>query len=173
MWDWLEAAGDAVVNGVIVGMGMVGLVQEAPERYALDTMMAGFADGCEVSAELEDFWWSAINGERLVLPDDARYYFSDMQVRRDEDFRELRIPVKGSWMGHNVDYFAFFAGNENGISILSVRFDPADEGVHATFPPLAEASAAKLTTDPENFTEVSTAFVSEGGVSQFYCDYST
>lgn len=76
-------------------------------------------------------------------------------------------------MGHKVDHLAFYAGNENGISILTVRFDPADEGVHATFEPLAGASSARLAADPENYINVTTAFVSEGGVSQYYFDYST
>ncbi|WP_196257713.1 hypothetical protein [Pelagibacterium limicola] len=173
MFEWIDAAGDAVMGGVIGVMGLVGLVDEAPSRYPLDAMMAGFTEECQLSGALEALWTSAVNGEALVLPDLGEHYFGDIQVRQDEEFREIRVPVEGEWMGHSVDHFALFAGNDNGIAVLSVRFDPTDTEVAATFAPLAQASAAKLDTDPENYTEVSTAFVSEGGLSQYYCDFST
>jgi hypothetical protein len=172
MWDWLEAAGDAVVSGAIVGMGVMGLVAEAPPHFPLDAMMTGFTEECALSPELEAFWHSAISGEAIVLPETARHYFGEPQIRVDDEFREIRIPVEGKWMGHVVDHFSLFAGNDNGIAVLSVRFDPADTGVEGTFAPLAEASGAKLDADPENYTEVSTAFVSEDGITQYYCDYS-
>lgn len=173
MWEWVESAGDMVASGVIAGMGLVGLVKEAPTHYPLDSMMSGFTDECQLSPELEAFWYSAVQGEALKLPDGGEHYFGDVQIRQDEEFREIRIPVKGAWKGHVVDHFALFAGHENGIAVLSVRFDPADGDVAATFAPLAAVSAAALDADPENYTEVSTAFISEDGMTQYYCDFST
>lgn len=173
MNEMLNSVSTFVMNGVIGTMGAVGVVGEAPAQYPLDTMLVGFADGCEVSSELSDLWMSAARGEALVLPEASENYFGEPQIRMDSDFREIRLPVKGEWLGHAVEYFVFFAGNDNGIAVVSVRFDPADESVLDTFEPLAAASEAKLAVDPENFIGITTAFVAEGGVSQYYCDFST
>lgn len=175
MLDWMDAATDAVMGGVVGVMGMVGLAEEPPRQFVLDTMLTGFTEGCEMSPALEVFWWSVVDGQAMALPQGGEGFFSDPQISNRDEFREIRIPVNAIWMGHDVDHVAIYAGNDNGISIIAIRFDAAEAEAElaGTFAPLAERSQTMLDNDPELLAEMITEFVSFGGLSQYYCDYST
>lgn len=173
MFEWLEQAGDFAMSGVMAAMVWTGLAEAPPERIELGPFLAGFEQSCAVGPELEAFWQSLISGEQLAIPDYAKPYFGPLQTHLQDEYRELLVPVKGEWLGYDVDAFAAYAGNDNGIAVMSLFFSPHQDGLMESLGPVARASGAVLDADPENFTGVSTDLVMNGGVAQFYCDFST
>lgn len=172
MFDWLEGASDAVVGGVMSVMVMTGLAEAPAERFEMTMMLDGLAEQCYIDPDIDRLWASVVNGEALVIPEDIRQWFGELQTRIDEDYRELVVPVKGLWRGADVAALAFIAGNDNGISLISVHFggEGLDTGL---FGSLAARSQSLLEADPDNFIGISTGFVADSSPPQYYCDFST
>lgn len=172
MFDWLEGAGDAVMGVFVSVMVMTGLADAPPERLDMTMMLDGLAEQCYIDPDIDRLWASVVNGEALAIPDDIRPWFGDLQVRLDDEYREMLIPVKASWRGAEVSAIVFIVGNDNGISLISVHLGGA--GLQpAVFQSLANASQALLAADPDNFMGISTGFVPDSTPPQYYCDFST
>ncbi|WP_404403160.1 hypothetical protein [Pelagibacterium halotolerans] len=173
MFEWIEGAGTFVKGAAVVALGAVGLGEEPPTHYRLDGMLAGFAEACSISPDLEQLWAAMARGEALALPADGSDYFDAAEVHIAEDYREIRLPVRGLWKDHKVAALTAVAGNDNGISSFSVHFAPDQPTLVATFGPLADAASAKMAADPDNFAGFSTDFGTFNGIAQYYCDFST
>ncbi|MCD7060075.1 hypothetical protein [Pelagibacterium xiamenense] len=173
MFEWIGEAGSFVKGAAVAALGAVGIGEEPPAYYPLDGMLAGFETACAISPDLESLWASMAHGETPVLPADGAEYFDAAEVRIAEDYREIRLPVRGLWKDYAVNALTVVAGNDNGISSFSVHFAPGQPALAATFGPLAEASSAAMAADPDNLVAFTTDFGTFNGITQYYCDFST
>lgn len=172
MLDWLETAGDFLMGTAISTLSVVGLGPDEPARYQMDTFLAGLTDGCEISSDLGAFWEQIVADGTLIVPAGASGYFSATQVAPREDHRELRVPVKGEWMGHAVSAISVIAGIDNGYSSIGVVFASGQEGLDAEMAPIAAQSNAMMQADPENLVGASAVYGNFGGAPQYICDFS-
>jgi hypothetical protein len=172
MLDWLETAGDFLMGTAISTLSVVGLGPDEPVRYQMDTFLAGMTEGCEISSDLGVFWEQLVADGTLIVPADSGAYFSATQIAVREDHRELRVPVQGTWMGHEVAGISVIAGIDNGYSSIGVVFEPGQQALDAAFALLAAQSDAIMQADPDNLVGASAVYGTFGGEPQYICDFS-
>jgi hypothetical protein len=172
MLDWLETAGDFLMGTAISTLSVVGLGPDEPSRYQMDALLTGLIEGCEISNDLGVFWEQVVADGTLIVPNDASAYFSAAQIAIREDHRQLRVPVQGIWMGHEVAAISVIAGIDNGYSSIGVVFVSGQEGLDAAMAPLAAQSDAIMQADPDNLVGASAAYGNFGGEPQYICDFS-
>ncbi|SDG46829.1 hypothetical protein SAMN04487974_10364 [Pelagibacterium luteolum] len=153
-------------------LSLVGLAPETDQPFVMDTMLAGLAEGCEMSPDLAVFREQLVADGSYILPPGAAEHFVEAQIAVHDDYREIVVPVDGVWQGHRVDGLLILAGIDNGISAFSVVFDAEDIGVADTFAPLAVSSNQRMADDPENIVGASAAFGTFQGRTQYICDFS-
>ncbi|WP_417582569.1 hypothetical protein [Pelagibacterium sp.] len=172
MLDWFETAGDFLMGTAISTLSVVGLGPDEPTRYQMDGFLAGLTQGCQISSDLGVFWEQIVADGALIVPADAGKYFSSAQIAVREDHRELRVPVQGVWMGHDVAAISVIAGIDNGYSSIGVIFAAGQEGLDSGFAPLAGHSDAIMKADPDNLVGASAVYGTFGGAQQYICDFS-
>ncbi len=173
MFEWVDKASDAVMGGVVSVLGFVGLGEEAPTHLDLSMLLDGLTEQCHIDPDLDRIWTSIAQGEAIALPEDYRPYFGDLEIQVEDEYREVRIPIKGMWKDFEVSHIALIMGIDSGISIVSVYFETDQAALEATFLPLALASSAALDADPDSIVGITTDFGTFRGIPQYYCDFST
>ncbi|GGA47136.1 hypothetical protein [Pelagibacterium lentulum] len=173
MFEWVDKAGDVVMGSVVAVLGFVGLGDEPPTHLDLSMLLDGLTEQCHIDPDLDRIWASIAQGEPIPLPEEYRPYFNDLEIQIEDEYREVRIPIKGMWKDFEVSHIAFIMGIDSGISIVSVYFQPDQPALEATFVPLALASSTALDADPDNIVGITTDFGTYRGIPQYYCDFST
>lgn len=161
------------MGSLVSVLGFVGLAEEAPTHLDLTRLLDGLTEQCHVTPELERIWTSIAEGQAIVMPEEYRPYFDDLEIQIEDEYREVRMPIKGKWKDFEVSHIAFIMGIDTGISLVSVYFVPDQPALEATFLPLALASSEALAVDPDNIVGITTDFGTYRGITQYYCDFST
>ncbi len=172
MFEWMDAAGDFVMGGVVSTLSVFGMGPTEPAAYGFDPLLEGLAQDCSVSPDLGAMWEQVLADGTLIVPADAQPHVMAPQFAVHDDYREVHIPVEGTWRDYPLDGIVIISGLDNGISSIGVTFAEPAPGLAETFTTLAHDAQTRLTADPENMTGVTAAFGHYAYGSSYICDFS-